>query len=178
LAAVLTVLVDLSTGLVNVPTVLAAVLTVLVDLSTELVNVPTVLAAVLTVSVDLPTELVKMSIALMKLPTVLIEVLTIAVKVLTSMLKVSATLAGLPAVWHKHPFIMAQRPHMMAQMAVDGALIQMEGVRAKNDCSVEESRVEAIGGQVQKSKISLGEYGFCSICQDTEGNAFGLYSMQ
>ena len=78
------------------------------------------------------------------------------------------------------------------KMAVSGALIRMEGVRAKNDCqptstivyfpcidcSVEESRVEAAGGRIQKAKFSLGEYGFCSICQDTEGNAFGLYSMQ
>ena len=78
------------------------------------------------------------------------------------------------------------------KMAVGGALIQMEGARSTNgcpstttivyfpcvDCSVEERRVEAAGGKVHKSKFSLGEYGFSSICLDTEGNTFGLYSMQ
>src|SRR5690606_38123175 len=78
------------------------------------------------------------------------------------------------------------------KMGVGGALIQMEGTRSPSechptttivyfpcvDCSVEESRVVAAGGSVQKSKSSIGEYGFCAICQDTEGNAFGLYSMQ
>lgn len=74
---------------------------------------------------------------------------------------------------------------------VGGALIQMEGARNGDtgntntivyfpcmDCSVEESRVEAAGGTVHKAKMSLGEFGFCSICVDTEGNTFGLYSME
>lgn len=77
------------------------------------------------------------------------------------------------------------------KMGVGGALIQMEGARSGDcqctttivyfpciDCSVEESRVEAAGGKVHKPKFSIGEYGFCSICLDTEGNTFGLYSMQ
>jgi len=72
--------------------------------------------------------------------------------------------------------------------AVSGALVQMTGVAAGGgstivyfpcmDCSVEESRVAAAGGTVHQSKMSIGEYGFCSICVDTEGNTFGLYSMQ
>ncbi len=73
----------------------------------------------------------------------------------------------------------------------NGALIKMSGVKSMGqatlstivyfgcaDCSVEESRVVAAGGQVHKSKFSIGEYGFCAICLDTEGNTFGLYSMQ
>lgn len=78
------------------------------------------------------------------------------------------------------------------KMAVGGALVQMKGARSSGasqststivyfpcmDCSVEESRVEAAGGKVHKSKFSIGEFGFCAICQDTEGNTFGLYSMQ
>jgi len=78
------------------------------------------------------------------------------------------------------------------KMAVGGALVQMPGARTQGgnpstssivyfpcfDCSVEESRVQAAGGQVHKSKFSIGEYGFCAICLDTEGNTFGLYSMQ
>ncbi len=78
------------------------------------------------------------------------------------------------------------------KMGVGGALVQAKGVRTSSecqptstivyfpcmDCSVEESRVEAAGGTVHKSKFSIGEYGFCAICLDTEGNTFGLYSMQ
>ena len=75
--------------------------------------------------------------------------------------------------------------------AVSGALIEMPGAKEGDsscvttmvyfpctDCSVEESRVEAAGGKVHKPKMSIGEYGFCSICADSEGNPFGLYSMQ
>ncbi len=74
---------------------------------------------------------------------------------------------------------------------VNGALVQMKEVRNGNngntstivyfpcmDCSVEESRVEKAGGKVITPKMSIGEHGFCSICIDTEGNAFGLYSME
>jgi len=78
------------------------------------------------------------------------------------------------------------------KMRVGGALVEMEGARSAGgtastntivyfpcaDCSVEESRVEAAGGKVHKSKFSIGEYGFCAICLDTEGNTFGLYSME
>lgn len=46
------------------------------------------------------------------------------------------------------------------------------------DCSLEESRVEKAGGKVHQAKFSIGDYGFCSICEDTEGNVFGLHSMQ
>lgn len=71
---------------------------------------------------------------------------------------------------------------------VSGALVQMKEVRDVKgtstivyfpceDCSFEESKVEKAGGNVLQTKMSLGEYGFCSICLDTEGNTFGLYSM-
>lgn len=45
------------------------------------------------------------------------------------------------------------------------------------DCAIEESRVEGAGGKVLQPKYQIGEHGFCSICMDTEGNTFGLYSM-
>ncbi len=74
---------------------------------------------------------------------------------------------------------------------VNGALIEMPGANEEghtsvgtmvyfpcHDCSLEESRVTAAGGHVQKTKFSLNAYGFCSICVDTEGNLFGLFSMQ
>ncbi len=68
-----------------------------------------------------------------------------------------------------------------------GALIRMEGHGAGgnstlvyfncDDCAVEESRVEPNGGEIFKSKFSIGEHGFISLAYDTEGNMFGLHSM-
>ncbi|MEJ6398930.1 VOC family protein [Yoonia sp. 208BN28-4] len=45
------------------------------------------------------------------------------------------------------------------------------------DCATEQGRVEAAGGQVIRPKFSIGEFGFVSICMDTEGNMFGMNSM-
>lgn len=74
---------------------------------------------------------------------------------------------------------------------VSGALVEMPGAKEGGggglntmvyfpcmDCAVETARVEAAGGQVQTEKMNIGEFGFCSMCVDTEGNAFGLYSME
>lgn len=74
---------------------------------------------------------------------------------------------------------------------VSGALIEMAGTKEGDgacvntmiyfpceDCSVEESRIANAGGQVNKSKFSIGEYGFISVCMDSEGNHFGLFSMK
>jgi len=38
------------------------------------------------------------------------------------------------------------------------------------DCAIEEARVEAAGGQVVRPKFSIGEFGWVSLCQDSEGN--------
>jgi predicted enzyme related to lactoylglutathione lyase len=46
------------------------------------------------------------------------------------------------------------------------------------DCAVEEGRVTRAGGQVQRSKTTIGEYGYISLVFDTEGNMIGLHSMQ
>ena len=46
------------------------------------------------------------------------------------------------------------------------------------DCAVEESRVADAGGKVIRPKFSIGEFGFVSLCQDTEGNMFGISSMK
>lgn len=46
------------------------------------------------------------------------------------------------------------------------------------DCSIEESKVEAAGGKVIRTKYSIGEFGWVALCEDTEGNVFGLNSMK
>jgi uncharacterized protein len=45
------------------------------------------------------------------------------------------------------------------------------------DCSVEESRVVAAGGKIVRPKFSIGQFGWVTLCEDTEGNMFGLNSM-
>lgn len=74
---------------------------------------------------------------------------------------------------------------------VSGALIEMPGTKEGDgksvntlvyfpceNCEVEQGRVESAGGSIHQPKMSIGEHGFCSICIDTEGNLFGLYSME
>jgi len=79
-------------------------------------------------------------------------------------------------------------PSDMSQYGAGGALNKSEhaspGVGGTtvyfnaDDCAVQEARVEGAGGQVLQPKFSIGEYGFVSVCMDTEGNVFGLSSMQ
>jgi predicted enzyme related to lactoylglutathione lyase len=67
-----------------------------------------------------------------------------------------------------------------------GALVRMPGFPAGGnstlvyfhcaDCAVEESRVEAAGGKIQRPKMSIGDHGFISLVIDTEGNMIGLHS--
>lgn len=76
----------------------------------------------------------------------------------------------------------------MEKYGAGGALVQMEGMKAgsnstivyfgSEDCAIEEARVAGEGGKVMKPKMSIGEYGFISLCIDTEGNAFGIHSMK
>lgn len=47
-----------------------------------------------------------------------------------------------------------------------------------DDCAVEEARVAGAGGKVVRPKFSIGEFGWVSLCQDTEGNVFGLNSLR
>jgi predicted enzyme related to lactoylglutathione lyase len=49
---------------------------------------------------------------------------------------------------------------------------------ACEDCAVEESRVTEAGGRVLQSKFPIGDFGFCSVIMDTEGNTVGLHSMK
>lgn len=69
-----------------------------------------------------------------------------------------------------------------------GSLVQMEGVPPGvggtlvyfgcEDCATEESRVESAGGRVVQAKFPIGEFGFVSMIEDTEGNIVGLHSMK
>ncbi len=61
-----------------------------------------------------------------------------------------------------------------AQPGAGGTLVYF----SVDDCAVEESRVAAAGGKVVRSKFSIGEYGWVTLCQDTEGNLFGFSSMK
>jgi uncharacterized protein len=46
------------------------------------------------------------------------------------------------------------------------------------DCAKNEARVAAAGGKVLRPKFSIGPFGWVTMCEDTEGNCFGLNSMQ
>ncbi len=69
-----------------------------------------------------------------------------------------------------------------------GALVKMEGMPSGGnstlvyfgcaDCALEAARVAAAGGRIFRDKASIGEYGFIVLVLDTEGNMFGLHSMQ
>lgn len=67
-----------------------------------------------------------------------------------------------------------------------GALVRMSGCPSGGstmvyfsceDCAVEATRAVGNGGSVFKPKMSIGEYGFIAMVNDTEGNLIGLHSM-
>ncbi len=79
-------------------------------------------------------------------------------------------------------------PEKVEQYGATGALVKMAGFPsggnsvlvyfACEDCAVEAARVAAAGGSLQKEKFSIGQYGFIALATDSEGNMFGLHSMQ
>lgn len=79
-------------------------------------------------------------------------------------------------------------PGDMSTMGAAGALVRMDGVAPGGggtlvyfscaDCAVEQARVQAAGGQVQKPKFSIAPHGHIALVTDTEGNCIGLHSMQ
>ncbi|MBT8147132.1 MAG: VOC family protein [Gammaproteobacteria bacterium] len=44
------------------------------------------------------------------------------------------------------------------------------------DCAVEASRVKEHGGNVEREKMSIGQYGFVVLATDPDGNMIGLHS--
>jgi len=69
-----------------------------------------------------------------------------------------------------------------------GALVKMAGFPSGGnstlvyftcvDCATEAARVVKAGGRIQREKFSIGQYGFIALAIDTEGNMFGLHSLQ
>ena len=98
------------------------------------------------------------------------------------------TLEPLPLPGGMDGFQMLAFPSTMENPGAGGALCKMEGVPAGAggtlvyfgcaDCAVEAGRVEAAGGRLHREKMSIGEYGNIALAFDTEGNMFGLHSME
>jgi predicted enzyme related to lactoylglutathione lyase len=73
-------------------------------------------------------------------------------------------------------------------MGINGTLVRVSGQPSGanstlvyfscRDCAVEEARAEKFGGRIHRGKLAIGAYGFVSLLVDTEGNMFGLHSMQ
>ncbi len=79
-------------------------------------------------------------------------------------------------------------PGDMNAYGASGALVKSEHARpgmggtmvyfSVENCSVEESRVVGAGGKIIRPKFPIGDFGWVTLCQDTEGNMFGLNSMK
>ncbi|NVK23116.1 MAG: VOC family protein [Kangiellaceae bacterium] len=79
-------------------------------------------------------------------------------------------------------------PSDMENYGASGAIVKVEGVKSGgmstivyfqcDDCADEESRVESSGGTIERSKMSIGEYGFITLARDTEGNMIGFHSLK
>ncbi len=79
-------------------------------------------------------------------------------------------------------------PSNMEKYGATGALMKIEGAPVGQnstvvyfsceDCAIEEARIEAAGGKVERSKFGIGEFGFIALAFDTEGNMIGLHSMK
>jgi predicted enzyme related to lactoylglutathione lyase len=66
---------------------------------------------------------------------------------------------------------LTKSPH--AKPGIGGTIIYF----MSQDVAVEQARVAQAGGIVIRPKFSIGEFGWITLCQDTEGNMFGLNSM-
>ena len=78
-------------------------------------------------------------------------------------------------------------PMTMEGVGAAGALVKMPGYPSGGstlvyfsceDCSIEAERVASNGGKIFKEKMSIGEYGFIALVEDTEGNMIGLHSKE
>jgi predicted enzyme related to lactoylglutathione lyase len=79
-------------------------------------------------------------------------------------------------------------PADMTSYGAAGALVKSSYARpgiggtmvyfSVEDCLTNESLVVAAGGKIIRSKFSIGQFGWVTICGDTEGNIFGLNSVK
>jgi uncharacterized protein len=79
-------------------------------------------------------------------------------------------------------------PGDMAAYGAAGALVKSAHARpgmggtmvyfSVEDCAVDESRVVAAGGKIVRPKFSIGDFGWVTLCEDTEGNMIGFNSMK
>ena len=79
-------------------------------------------------------------------------------------------------------------PMDMGASGAAGSLVRMPGFPVGrnsvlvyfmcDDCADAEARVVPAGGRIEKSKFSIGQFGFVSLVYDTEGNMIGLHSMK
>lgn len=79
-------------------------------------------------------------------------------------------------------------PMAMEKWGAGGALVKMPGFPSGGnstlvyfnceDCAIEEKRVVQFGGAIERSKFSIGQYGFIALAIDTERNMFGLHSIK
>jgi uncharacterized protein len=60
-----------------------------------------------------------------------------------------------------------------AQPGIGGTMVYFSVA----DCAAQESQVIAANGKIVKPKFAIGEFGWVTLCLDTEGNMFGLNSM-
>jgi uncharacterized protein len=77
-------------------------------------------------------------------------------------------------------------PMDTTKFGASGSLIHMPGFSpARNsviiyfscdDCAHEEEKIKRAGGKIEKSKFSIGEYGYITLAYDTEGNMIGFRS--
>jgi uncharacterized protein len=75
----------------------------------------------------------------------------------------------------------------MTSYGASGALVKSAHARpgqggtmiyfSVKDCAEEGSRVASAGGKVIRPKFSIGQFGWVTLCQDTEGNMIGFNSM-
>lgn len=92
------------------------------------------------------------------------------------------------AIMENAPVELPAVPSQQGTYGASGALVRMPGMPvggnsvlvyfACEDCAVTAARVPAAGGRIEKPKMSIGPYGPIALAVDTEGNRFGLHSMQ
>lgn len=79
-------------------------------------------------------------------------------------------------------------PSNMVGFGCSGALVKMDGFTStgnntiiyfhSKNCSIEEKKIEPAGGKIFKPKMTIGKYGAIVLATDTEGNMFGIHSME